>query len=342
MRIITFEEHHDDPDICKAVMKAIDDLPPSRRALYTFSASSHAPDTFSGYFSQDSNPIFDIGEGRISAMDAGGIDMQVSGCGNNGFNLQLVNPKEAAALCIPANDRFADAVKQYPTRFAGFATLPTNNPEAAASELERCVKRLGFKGAMIPCVTNGKMIDHPDFTPILQMANDLEVPLYLHPTIVMEDVQYSYYRGFEPAVDFLFSGPGYGWHIETGISALRLILSGGFEKYPKLQIILGHWGELIPYYMERIDSTLSQKITKLPHQVSEYFKAHVYITPSGIFYNNPFELCMKTVGVDNILYAVDYPFKTCDGARAFLENANISSDDKEKIGHGNAEKLLKL
>lgn len=332
MRIITLEEHHDDPDICTAVMKAINSLPPNRRALYTFPP----------LFSQNSNPIFNVGEGRISAMDAGGIDMQVSGCGNNGFNLQLVNPREAAALCIPANDRFADVVKQYPTRFAGFATLPTNNPEAATLELERCVKKLGFKGAMIPCVTNGKMIDHPDFTPLLQMANDLDVPLYLHPTIVMDDVQNSYYKGINPALDFIFAGPGYGWHIETGISTLRLILSGGFEKYPKLNIIIGHWGEMLPYYMERIDSKFSQQVTKLPLQVSEYFKAHVYITPSGMFYNNPFELCMKTIGVDNILYAVDYPYVKCDGAHAFLENVNITSGDKEKIGHSNAEKLLKL
>lgn len=333
MRIITFEEHHDDPDICAAVMKATNKLPPNRRAQYTIPPS----------FWQNSDSIFDdLGKGRISAMDAGGIDMQLIGCGNDGLNLQLVNPREAAALSISANDRLVDAVKKYPTRFAGFATLPTNNPEASSLELERCVKSLGFKGALIPSVTDGKMMDHPDFAPLLQMANDLEVPLYLHPTVVGEDVQNSYYKGINPVLDFVFAGPGYGWHIGTGISVLRFILSGGFEKYPKLNIIIGHWGEMLPYYMERIDDRMSQKITKLQFKVSEYFKAHVYITPSGMFYNNPFELCMKTIGVDNILYAVDYPYLKWDGARSFLENANITSGDKEKIGHCNAEKLLKL
>lgn len=127
------------------------------------------------------------------------------------------------------------AVNEYPTRFAGLATLPTVNPKAAADELYRCVNQLGFKGAMIPCTTNGKFLDNPELFPMLQVANDLEVPLILHPTIVQTDVRERYYTGIDSELDFLFACPGYGWHMETGISMLRFILAGGFEKYPKLK-----------------------------------------------------------------------------------------------------------
>jgi hypothetical protein len=338
MKIITLEEHHDTKEMQDAVAIAISNLSPSRRVHYEQPAAFKAPVTLT-------QPILDFGSGRIAAMDKFGIDMQISGCGNAGMNLQLLSQEEALALSIDCNDKFAEAVKTYPTRLVGLSTLPTNNPREAADELNRCVNQLGFRGAMIPCATNGKFLDNPDFAPILQMANDLEVPLILHPTIVQSDVIEHYYSGIDSELDFLFAGPGYGWHFETGISVIRFILAGGFEKYPKLNLVIGHLGEMIPFYLERLDDLFCMARGKLQKPVSVYFKEHVFVTPSGMFHKNSFDFCVKTLGADKMMYSVDYPYLPpiiLSKARPFLENADISNADKEKIGHGNAEKLFRI
>ncbi len=325
MKIITLEEHFQTAAINKAMAK----LPPEHRMAVDM-----------GPVSLLEAQLEDLGADRLQWMDAVGIDVQVLSYASPG--VQIFPAAEAVPLAKDANDQLAAAVHAHPDRFAGFATLPTPDPEAAAAELERAVNILGFKGAMINGRTNDRFLDDPSFRPLLEAAVALDVPLYLHPTIPAKAVQDAYYTGFDPAVSGRFATAGWGWHMETGIHALRMILGGVFDRYPSLQLILGHWGEMIPFYLARFDGMLNPATKQLQRPVADYFLQQMHVTPSGMFTRPPFMLTLQILGADRILYAVDYPYIQDDQARAFLENAPISPDDKAKIAHGNAETLLKL
>jgi uncharacterized protein len=320
MKIIALEEHFQNAAINEAIKNAQGKLPPSGRL--------------------DASQLEDLGANRLHQMDATGIDIQVLSYASPG--VQILPAAEAIPLARDANDQLAAAIATHPDRFAGFATLPTPDPEAAAVEFERAVNQLGFKGAMINGRTNDRFLDDPSFRPILEAAIALDVPIYLHPTIPSKVVQDAYYAGLDPAVSAGLATSAWGWHMETGIHALRMILAGIFDRYPSLQLILGHWGEMIPFYLARIDWALSPIAKYLQRPVADYFLQQMHITPSGMFTLPPFMLTLQIMGADRILYAVDYPFIAGDQARAFLENAPISPADKEKIAHGNAETLLKL
>ena len=236
----------------------------------------------------------------------------------------------------------ADAVKAHPDRFAAFTTLPMSSPEDATAELERAVNKLGFKGTMINGRTNDLFLDDPSFASVLETAAALDVPIYLHPAVPAKNVQDAYYGGFSSRISTRFATTAWGWHAETGIHALRMILGGVFDKYSDLQIILSHWGEMIPYFLARVNESLPPETTKLDRTITEYFINNAYLTPSGMFTLPPFMFAHQVMGADRIMYSVDYPYISNDGVREFLENAPISNEDKEKIAHGNAEKLLKL
>jgi predicted TIM-barrel fold metal-dependent hydrolase len=195
---------------------------------------------------------------------------------------------------------------------------------------------------MINGRTGERFLDDPQFRPILETAVALDVPLYLHPTKPPEVVQQAYYAGLDAAVSINLGTVGWGWHMETGIHALRMILAGIFDQHPRLQIILGHWGEMIPFYLARVDQALSPVAKHLQRRVSDYFLQHFYVTPSGMFTLPPFLLTLQIIGADRIMYSVDYPYIADEQARTFLENAPISPADKEKIAHGNAERVLKI
>jgi predicted TIM-barrel fold metal-dependent hydrolase len=326
MRIIALEEHFSNAAIEKAVGKLMPDLISQSIAAYTL-PTSHTQ-------------LEDLGADRLQHMDEMGIDVQVLSYTAPG--LQILPAEEAVPLARDANDQVAAAVAAHPDRFAGFATLPTADAEAAAAELERAVQKLGFKGAMINGRTQNRFLDDPQFRPILEAAEDLDVPLYLHPTIPSKAVQEAYYTGLAPDISIRFATAGWGWHMETGIHALRLILAGIFDRYPRLQLILGHWGEMIPFYLARVDGYLAPVSKHLQRRISDYFLQQVYVTPSGMFTLPPFLLTLQIMGAERIMYAVDYPFIAGDDARTFLETAPISPADKEKIAHGNAEKQLKI
>ena len=328
MKIIALEEHFRNAAIEEAVEKL---MPSSQRGLLGKAMAAYAP---------PASQLEDIGKDRLARMDAMGIDVQVLSYSTPGT--QVLPASEAVPLARDANDQLAAAIAAHPDRFAGFATLPTPDPQAAAAELERAVHKLGFKGAMINGRTHDRFLDDPRFRPILEAAVALDIPLYLHPTIPSKAVQDAYYAGLEPTMSTCFATAGWGWHMETGIHALRLILAGVFDHYPRLQLILGHWGEMIPFYLARIDEAFAPVAKHLQRHVSDYFLQQVYVTPSGMFTLPPFLLTLQIMGADRIMYSVDYPFIASDQARTFLEAAPISPADKEKIAHGNAEKLLKF
>jgi uncharacterized protein len=284
--------------------------------------------------------LADLGTLRLQDMDMAGIDLQV--ISDVGSNIVSRPGDEGVQLAREANDQLAAAIAAHPDRFAGFASLPMTEPEAAAEELERAVRSLGLKGAMIHGVTEGRFLDDPAFLPVLERAAALAVPIYLHPAFPPAPVRDAYYAGLDPAVSFVLATSGWGWHSEVGIHALRLILAGVFDRLPTLQIIIGHMGEMIPFMLARIDDWLTPMAQQLQQSVPEYFLHHFHITTSGFFTDPPLLLALQVMGADRIIFSVDYPFSTNEQGRAFLDHAAISPAEKEKISHLNAEQLLGL
>jgi predicted TIM-barrel fold metal-dependent hydrolase len=322
MKTITLEEHILTPEIFE-----------------TTAGSRQAGDSHD-YMQALRDKLFDFGAGRIADMDAAGISMQVLSPAAAG--LELLEAAQATALAKDVNDKLAAGVKAHPTRFAAFATLALQNPESAASEFERCIRRLGFKGALVNGTINGLFLDDKKFTPIFEAAQSLDVPIYLHPGVPPKSVRDAYYSGLPGQLGYVLSTAGWGWHAETAVHCLRLILAGIFDRFPKLKIIIGHMGEGLPFFMARSDAVLGAGAKHVKQRVADYFHRHFYITTSGFFTVPPFLCALEIVGADRLLFSVDYPFSPNTLGRDFLNVLPVSPGDMEKITHQNAEKLLKL
>ena len=281
----------------------------------------------------------DTGAGRIAEMDKHHIDMQILSYSNPPQGTPM---GEEIQLTRDANDRLAEATRANPSRFGGFASLPWRHPEAAAEELERAVKELGFVGAMLLGRPGEVFLDDARFDPILAKLDELRVPVYLHPGYPLPQVQQPYYGGLEKQVTARLSLFGWGWHNEAGVQLLRVLLAGKFDQFRNLQVISGHWGEMVPFYLQRLDDSLPQEVSGLSRSITDTYKQHVYVTPSGMMYAPHFEFIHKVVGADRILYSVDYPYLTLAGARRFLETLSISQEEKERIAHRNAEELFRM
>jgi predicted TIM-barrel fold metal-dependent hydrolase len=283
--------------------------------------------------------LADVGDQRIAEMDAAGIDMQVLSLNSPG--VEQAEAAEQLAVSAESNDFLAAAVKKYPTRFAAFAQLPVAVPDKAAEELERRVKQ-GFKGTLINGHTRGRYLDDKFFSPIFERAQALNVPVYLHPTVPPKAVIEASYGGFSPAVTGMLIGGGWGWHIETAIHLIRMILGGVFDRYPKLQVVIGHLGEGIPFMLPRMNKNLPKEITKLERPVAAYLRENVHYTFGGFNFPATFLDLLLEVGVGRIMFSVDHPYGSMAEARAFLQQTPVSEADRERIAHGNAEKLLGL
>ena len=285
--------------------------------------------------------LLDLGPIRLAAMDEAGIDLQILSLAAIGFD--ALPPDTATSLAHDSNDELAAAIRANPTRFAGFASLGLKQPEKAADELTRCVSQLGFKGAMLDGTTDGLFLDDPRFTPVFEAAVALDVPIYLHPAPPPESVQKAYFSGLPGQLGQLLSIAGWGWHAETGLHLLRLIVSGMFERLPKLQVIVGHMGEGVPYALARSSGILSPA-AKLPHTVAEYLKRNVSITTSGYFTAEPFRCAREVVGLDRLMFSVDYPFSPNTRGRSFLTAIaqEMSEDEMQQLTHGNAERLFRV
>jgi predicted TIM-barrel fold metal-dependent hydrolase len=275
---------------------------------------------------------------RIKEMDDVGIDVQVISHGAPSTQKLLADT--AAALTRRVNDRLAAAIGSHKDRFAAFAALPTAVPDAAADELERTTRELGFKGAMLHGLANGVFLDDKRFDPIYARAEKLDVPIYLHPAHPNAEVQRIYYEDY--VKDFpMVARPAWGYTVETATTAIRLVLSGVFERHPKLKIILGHLGETLPFLIWRIDQAL-----KRPGQRSlsfrDIFANNFYITTSGNFSNPALLCCVMEMSVDHILFAVDWPFVMNPPALEWMHTVPLSDADKAKILSGNAKALLKM
>jgi 2,3-dihydroxybenzoate decarboxylase len=282
--------------------------------------------------------LLDLGALRLKEMDEAKIDVQVLSHGAPSG--QKLPAEIAVAVTRGVNDRLAAAIATHPTRFAAFAALPTAVPEAAADELERTVTEHGFKGAMIHGLAEGQFVDGKRFWPIFARAEKLDVPIYLHPAVPHPQVMDAYYKDY--AQDFpTVIRAAWGYTVETATQAIRLVLSGVFEAHPNLKIILGHLGETLPFLVWRVDHALAR-----PGQKSisfrDIFCNNFYITTSGNFSDPALLCCVMEMGVDRILFAVDYPFVSNPPGTRWMENVPLADADKAKILSGNAQKLLRL
>ena len=279
----------------------------------------------------------DLGAARLKAMDATGVSFQVLSLtqpGTQGFGANLAVP-----MAREANDRAAEAVKAHPARFAAFATLPTADPAASVKELERTVKTLGFKGAMINSHTQGEYLDDKKYWPILECAAALGVPIYLHPREPHPAVMEAYFKGYED-----LSTAAWGFAMETCTHFLRLVMAGVFDAYPKLTFILGHLGEGLPFWVDRFEDHTrhymkGRGLRKTPRQ---YLTENLVVTCSGNFSTPAFLCTVMALGIDNVLFSVDWPYESNRLAVDFLNGLPLAASDKEKIAHGNAERVLKL
>jgi predicted TIM-barrel fold metal-dependent hydrolase len=279
----------------------------------------------------------DLGAKRLAHMDAAGIDVQVLSFGSpgpQGFEAEVAIP-----MARDANDRAFEAVRAHPGRFAAFAALPTADPAAAAKELERCVTRLGFKGAMIHGHTRGSFLDEKKYWPIFECAEALAVPIYLHPTLAHPAALDSYFKGYEE-----LARAGWGFAIDTSCHFLRIVFAGVFDAYPKLKFILGHLGEGLPFAMHRLDDHTRRAAGRrgLKKPPLQYLKDNLLVTTSGNWYEPAFVCTLLALGADNILFAVDWPYEANTTGIEFLRKLSISDPDREKIAHLNAERILRM
>lgn len=281
--------------------------------------------------------LADLGDERLDDMDRSGVDVQVLSLSTPG--VQNLASAEAVALQVAANDVLAAAVLGQPDRFLGLATLATPEPAAAAAELDRAVTKLGLDGAMVFGRTRDRNMDALEFWPIYEAAASLKAPLHLHPQSPCPAVRKAYYRGYGEPFDTALATHGVGWHYESGVQILRLILSGVFDRFPDLQVIVGHWGEMVAFYLDRIDSM--NGLAGLERPVSDYFRTNVYLAPSGVLSQRYLRWATEIVGIDRILFSGDYPFVIAGsgGARDFVEQAPVSEADKVKIASGNWDGL---
>lgn len=328
-RVVALEEHVTFPDMVARIPLAA-----RQQAGWPSDDNPDSP------VREQQQKLAEIGPERLRLMDEAGITIQVLSV--SGPGAELLPPGEGPAFAREYNDRLATAIAQHPGRFFGFAHLPMTNPAAAAEELARTVRAHRFRGAMINGTTQELFLDDPQFAPLLAQAEELGVPLYLHPGVPPAPVRAAYYSHLPNGLGERLSMAGFGWHAETAIHILRLILSGTLETYPRLRLIIGHMGETLPVMMARADLTMPANQTRLPRSISQTLRDQVHITTSGIFTRPPLEAALATFGLDNLLFSVDYPYAPNQPGHAFLAGLQLPPADLAKLAYANADRLLNL
>lgn len=332
MRIITVEEHFHHPGAISRVLELAGPGPIEPDAGFGEFLTGFLPD-------QDSAER--LGGARLEHMDGVGIDVQVVSHGANGPG--NLNHAESVELCRSVNDDLAQQISEHPTRFRGFATLPLYDPAAAADELKRCVDELGFVGALIMGSCDGLFLDDERFTLVLAAAELVNLPIYVHPGMPERPVSTAYYAGNWPAsTHFLFAGPGFGWHAEAGIHILRLILSGALDRHPNLKLLSGHWGEFVAGWLDRLDEVFGWGSLALERSPSTYYREQVWATPSGMYSQNQLNFIVAEIGADRIIHSEDFPYVIRDNVTDFLQQADLTDDQRNAIAHGNAENVMRL
>jgi len=281
--------------------------------------------------------LLDMGEGRIKDMDAAGIDLQLLLLTAPG--VQVFDRDRATALAASSNDELAEAIRKYPKRFAGLAAFGPEDPKAAAKELERGMKKLGLKGGVVNSHTKGEYLDDPKFWEIFEAAQALQAPIYIHPQTPSQDMVKPFLkRGFERAI--------MGFGVEVALHTLGIITSGAFDRFPDLKIVIGHAGEGLPYWIYRIDymyeNSRASFTPKLKMKPSDYMKRNLYITTSGVPWAPAVTMAQSVLGMDRVLYAMDYPYQYRVEEVTMTDNFPISAGEKKKLFQTNAEQVFSL
>lgn len=278
--------------------------------------------------------LTDLGEGRIAAMDAAGVDVQVLSHWSPG--VQPFDPGQANELARLVNDRLAEAIGRFPDRLAGLATVAPQDPATGAMELERAIANLGLNGLLINSHTNGEHLDDPKFWPILEAAQALNAPVYLHPRTPPAQMYDAY-------TDYLMDRALWGFAAETSLHVVRLIMGGVFDQFPRLQIVLGHMGEGIPFWLSRLDEVSARTgMPELQRRPSDYVRDNMHITTSAMFWDPTLTLCLDVLGAERIMFGVDSPFASSEQGTRWLDNAPISAADRRMIYQENAERVFSL
>jgi predicted TIM-barrel fold metal-dependent hydrolase len=328
MRTVALEEHFSVPSIASRIDKDV----LARRGYRPRTLPKGAP-----------NPLEllpEIGAKRLKSMDDAGISVQV--LSNSSPGPDLVPGQAGVDMARETNDFLAKAIASHPNRFAAFAALPLQTPDAAAVEFTRAVKELGFIGAMVHGTTEGRFLDHSSFEPVLATAEKLDVPIYIHPHIPPEPVRQAYFSDLPPGPGRVLETAGWGWHSETAVHVLRMVIAGTLDRHPRLKLIIGHMGEMLPMMLARADKVFALDSGHLKRSVSRTILDQVWITTSGIFDEPPFLAALLTFGIDRIMFSVDYPYSPDAMGREFLERIALAPADMAKLAHGNADALLKL
>ena len=335
MKFITLEEHWESATVNAAAQAY---MPKSQLSI---NPADHSIADYMAQNPRDNSEITSADDQRLAFMDANQIQMQIMGYGDD--TPQNLSPDVAIPLCRQANDELSQAVQAHPDRFGGWAVLPVGDPEAAADELQRAVQVDHLQGAMIHGYYGDKMFDDPRYDPIFARAEALDVPLYFHPAVVPATISQHYYQGdqWDALTAWAFSGAGWGWHEDLGVQMVRLILAGVFDRHPNLHIITGHWGEMVPGFLERLDQVVTPA-THLDRSIGETYRDNFYITPSGMFFPTQLQLTMAEMGSDHLMYSVDYPYNHPENIAGFLADAGLSQADQQKIAYDNAAQLLHL
>ena len=335
---ITVEEHYVTPEYLDLLKSIMDGSYPSaevvREERCIGNDAPFIPILKKDHVREMVNKLMDIGQGRLTDMDQGGIDMQVLSFVSPG--VQVFEPKTAIKMAREMNDQLSRLVHENPARFAGLAALPMQSPEAAADELERSASELGMVGACIFSHTRGEYPDDKKFRCVFERANELNMPMYLHPRAPSPQT-------IKPYQDYpFFDCAMWGYAAETGLSAMRMICSGIFSEYPGLKIVLGHLGEAIPFWLWRIDNywKMGGYQQRFGKKASEFFKDNFMVSTSGMFSELALKYTISALGADNVMFAIDYPMEAIEEGVEFMENADIDPRDREKIYYLNAEKLF--
>ena len=282
----------------------------------------------------------DMGAQRVADMDATGVDLHILSLTSPG--VQVFDAATAVAFARSSNDQLAEAIRKHPARFAGLAAIAPQNPQEAARELERGVRKLGLKGAILNSHTLGEYLDDPKFWDIFAAAEALDVPLYLHPNSPSAGlIQPLLQRGLDGAI--------YGFGVDTGMHLLSIITSGAFDRFPKLKFVVGHLGEALPFWLFRLDymhrATLNSKryafMKPLQRKVSEYMRTNVYVTSSGMAWAPAIRFCQEVLGEDRVMYAMDYPYQFEAGEVVEMDTVG-SAASRQKFYELNARKVFNL
>jgi 2,3-dihydroxybenzoate decarboxylase len=309
---------------------------PAFESLWSYYGASQSPRSVATL-----KRILDLGEGRLADMDASGIDVQL--LLHTAPGVQVFDAQTANSLASASNDQVADAIRKYPGRYAGLAMVAPQDPLAAAKELERAVNKLGLKGAVINSHTRGEFLNDQKFWGVFEAAEALNVPVYVHPSGPPTDMA-------KPFIERGLDGAIYGFAVECGLHLLTIITSGVFDRFPKLQVVFGHLGEGMPFWMPRLDymhaaqvrSKRYEALKPLKKKVSDYLRENVYITTSGMNWEPGVMFCRSVMGKDRVLYAMDYPYQYEPDEVVAMDALPISDAEKKAFYQLNAEAVFKL